>query len=259
MMDPKLPKLDKKREPRRRILEGGNGLNPFEGLDPWGAETDVERRDAEGRTVEADDDGEGEAGDEGATGARPPAVTSTRARNRVMRRVMGERTLEDAFPGDAPAEGESWHVLTYGGLASSSFLLWLAHRQRLRRLMLSTWSLNETDVDELRRLVRLGMVGRLDVYCGALAERRTPKAWLALREVCAGTGGRCVTFRNHSKVVAWQGEAWDGVLEGSANLANNGSMEQVVLTRDAGLAAWYFGAFDEIRGIAEGESDGQGR
>ena len=74
MMDPKLPKLDKKREPRRRILEGGNGLNPFEGLDPWGAETDVERRDAEGRTVEADDDGEGEAGDEGATGARPPAA-----------------------------------------------------------------------------------------------------------------------------------------------------------------------------------------
>ena len=126
--------------------------------------------------------------------------------------------------------------------------------------MLSTWSLNETDVEELRRLVRLGRIGRLDVYCGALAERRTPGAWLALREVCAGSGGRCVTFRNHSKVVAWQGEVWDGVLEGSANLANNGSMEQVVLTRDAGLAAWYFGAFDEIRGIAEGEvHDGQGR
>lgn len=255
MMDPKLPKLDKKREPRRRILEGGNGLNPFEGLDPWGAETDVERRDAEGRTVEADGDGEGGT----VEASRPPAVCATRARGRVMRRVMGERTLEDALPGEAPGEGESWHVLTYGGLASSSFLLWLAHRQRLKRLILSTWSLNETDVEELRRLVRLGRVGRLDVYCGALAERRTPKAWLALREVCAGSGGRCVTFRNHSKVVAWLGDEWDGVLEGSANLANNGSMEQVALTRDAGLAAWYFGVFDEIRGLAEGGGDGQGR
>ena len=28
------------------MMEGGNGLDPFEGLDAWGEETDVSRRDA---------------------------------------------------------------------------------------------------------------------------------------------------------------------------------------------------------------------
>lgn len=230
-------------------MDGGNGLDPFEGLDAWGEETDVSRRDAAGRTegADAEEDGADTAGN-----APPPSVYAGRSVGRVLRRVLGARALEDALPAWVPADGESWHVLTYGGVASSSFLLWLAERQRLRRLALSTWSLAETDVEELRRLVRLGRIGRLDVFCGTLAERRTPRAWLELRGICAGTGWRAVVFRNHSKVVAWQGEAWDGAMEGSANLANNGSMEQIVLTRDAALAAWYLEAFDALRDAAGG-------
>lgn len=125
----------------------------------------------------------------------------------------------------------------------------LAHRQRLERLALATWSVNETDVAELRRLVRLGRVGRLDVFCGSLAERRTPQAWLGLKETCRATGGRAVLMRNHAKVVAFAGEAWSGAVEGSANLANNSGCEQIVLTRDARLADFYFGTFDGIKSM----------
>ena len=84
-------------------MEGGNGLNPFEGLDPWGEETAVERRDAAGRTAAADDDGDG--GEAETAAAVPPAVYSTRARNRVMRRVMGGRTREGGARGQGGGRG----------------------------------------------------------------------------------------------------------------------------------------------------------
>ena len=216
-------------------------LDPFEGIDPWAEDDGTERRDAAGKAEVADHADEDEA-------TATPVVLAT-ANRHVVRRVMGERLLEDAMPADVPAEGESWHILTFGGIASTSLLIWLAHRQRLERLALATWSVNETDVAELRRLVRLGRVGRLDVFCGSLAERRTPQAWLALKETCRATGGRAVLMRNHAKVVAFAGEAWSGAVEGSANLANNSGCEQIVLTRDARLADFYFGTFDGIKSM----------
>lgn len=218
-----------------------DSLDPFEGIDPWAEDDDTERRDAAGKAEVADHADEDEA-------TTTPVVLAT-ANRHVVRRVMGERLLEDAMPADVPAEGESWHILTFGGIASTSLLIWLAHRQRLVRLALATWSVNETDVAELRRLVRLGRVGRLDVFCGSLAERRTPQAWLGLKETCRATGGRAVLMRNHAKVVAFAGEAWSGAVEGSANLANNSGCEQIVLTRDARLADFYFGTFDGIKSM----------
>lgn len=216
-------------------------LSPFDDLDPWTENDDTERLDATGKTETADHPDED---DETAT----PVVLAT-ANRHVVRRVMGERLLEDAMPADIPAHGESWHILTFGGIASTSLLIWLAHRQRLLRLALATWSVNETDVGELRRLVRLGRVGRLDVFCGSLAERRTPQAWLGLKEACRSTGGRAVLMRNPAKVVAFEGEEWSGAIEGSANLANNSGCEQIVLTRDAGLADFYFETFDGIKSM----------
>lgn len=216
-------------------------LDPFEEIDPWADDDDTDRRDAAGKADAADNADEDEA-------TAQPVVLAT-ANRHVVRRVMGERLLEDAMPADTPADGESWHILTFGGIASTALLIWLAHRQRLRRLALATWSVNGTDVAELRRLVRLRRVERLDVFCGSLAERRTPQAWLALKETCRATGGRAVLMRNHAKVVAFEGEAWDGAIEGSANLANNSGCEQIVLTRDDGLAQFYLDTFDRINSI----------
>jgi hypothetical protein len=218
-----------------------DALDPFDGGDPWADGGDPVHRDAAGNAETADRPDEDEA-------TATPVVLAT-ANRHVVRRVMGERLLEDAMPADVPAEGESWHVLTFGGIASTSLLIWLAHRQRLARLALATWSVNGTDVEELRRLVRLGRVGRLDVFCGSLAERRTPQAWLGLKETCRATGGRAVLMRNHAKVVAFEGEAWDGAIEGSANLANNSGCEQIVLTRDRKLAQFYFETFDGIKSM----------
>lgn len=215
-------------------------LDPFDGGDLW-ADDEPERLDATGKSDTAENPDEDDA-------TAAPVVAAT-ANRHLVRRVMGERLLEDAMPADVPGEGESWHILTFGGIACTSLLIWLAHRQRLRRLALATWSVNETDVAELRRLVRLGRIVRLDVFCGSLAERRTPQAWLGLKEACRSTGGRAVLMRNHSKIVAFLGEAWDGAIEGSANLANNSGCEQIVLTRDAALAHFYLDTFDGIRSM----------
>ena len=142
--------------------------NPFADIDPWSSANDVEDRGPDGET---DDVGAAEAG--GDTGL----AAYTHRSARTVRRVMGERGIEDVLP-DSPAEGESVHFLTHGDTDMTSFLLWLTHRQRIRHLALSTWGMSMTDVDELRRLVRIGRIRRFDAYVGKHSMANTPQAWL---------------------------------------------------------------------------------
>ena len=70
--------------------------------------------------------------------------------------------------------------------------------------------------------------------------------WIFSWEFIAECGGRLVIFRNHSKVMAIEGERFDCLIESSANVNTNPRSENTVVTVDRELTADYIRLFSEI-------------
>ena len=65
-------------------------------------------------------------------------------------------------------------------------------------------------------------------------------------EICEKNGWRYISALNHSKVILMQTEKSYYVLETSANLNENPSIEQFSFTQDKGLYDFYYKFFSEI-------------
>jgi hypothetical protein len=64
-------------------------------------------------------------------------------------------------------------------------------------------------------------------------------------------GSRVCIFRNHAKVMAGFGNAFDFVIESSANVNTNPRTEQTCITIDTGLARFYKEFYDEINNFTK--------
>ena len=90
------------------------------------------------------------------------------------------------------------------------------------------------------------LVGRLDFFMEEIFKGSYPDVYAATKEFIAECGGRLVIFRNHSKVMAIEGERFDCLIESSANVNTNPRSENTVVTVDRELTADYIRLFSEI-------------
>lgn len=81
---------------------------------------------------------------------------------------------------------------------------------------------------------------------GEIFKGSYPDVYAATREFIAECGGRLVIFRNHSKVMAIEGERFDCLIESSANINTNPRSENTVVTVDRNLVGAYIRLFSEI-------------
>lgn len=81
---------------------------------------------------------------------------------------------------------------------------------------------------------------------GEIFKGSYPDVCTATKEFIAECGGRLVIFRNHSKVMAIEGERFDCLIESSANINTNPRSENTVVTVDRELTADYIRLFSEI-------------
>ena len=89
-------------------------------------------------------------------------------------------------------------------------------------------------------------MGRVDFFMGEIFKGSYPDVYAATKEFIAECGGRLVIFRNHSKVMAIEGERFDCLIESSANVNTNPRSENTVVTVDRELTAQYIRLFSEI-------------
>lgn len=157
----------------------------------------------------------------------------------LYHRLLSDRDVEELLP-QTVEPGDCIHVLSGGDVDALSYLHWVLRLQKVKRMLLSTWCMAITDVDELRRDVRLGKIGCIDFYCGEIFKASYPAEYIAVNELCRETGGRFVIFRNHSKVMAGYGEKFDFYIEGSANVNTNPRHENACITIDTGLVEFAF-------------------
>lgn len=115
----------------------------------------------------------------------------------------------------------------------------------------STWCMAITDVKEVEKWLERKDIGRADFYVGEIFQGSYADVYLYLKKVAERFGSRVCIFRNHAKVMAGFGNAFDFVIESSANINTNPRTEQTCITIDTGLARFYKEFYDEINNFTK--------
>jgi len=157
----------------------------------------------------------------------------------LFHRLTSERMLEEILPHEVE-DGASYHFISGGDVDSFSFLMWILRKQRVKRLLCSTWCMAKLDIEEYHRQIMLGRIGELNFYVGEIFPNSFPEEYAQICEICRDSGGRVAVFRNHSKVMAGYGEQFSFAIESSANINTNPRTEQTIVTISRDLADFYF-------------------
>lgn len=172
-------------------------------------------------------------------------VSHRMGKRQIWRKAASEAALEQAMPWHFQ-EGDCFHCFSFGDVDSFTFFKMVLRQQPIQYAAISTWCMAGEDVTDLRRWHAKGMVGRVDFFVGEIFKGSYPDVYVAVKEFLEECGGRLVTFRNHSKVMAIEGERFDCLIESSANVNTNPRSENTVLTVDRDLVAEYIKLFSEI-------------
>ena len=176
----------------------------------------------------------------------PIRVTHRYGHRHLTRKAASEAALSDQLDWHF-REGDCYHCFSFGDVDSLTFFKHILRQQPVEYLALSTWCMAGEDVDDLRQWHRRGMLGRVDFYMGEIFPGSYPEVYDAALAFCRECGGRLTVFRNHSKVMAVVGGAFDALIESSANVNTNPRSENTVITVDRKLVADYIDLFNGIR------------
>lgn len=163
----------------------------------------------------------------------------------IYRKAASEAALEKAINWHF-REGDCYHCFSFGDVDSFSFFKMVLRQQPITYAAISTWCMAGEDVTDLRKWHERGLVGRVDFFVGEIFKGSYPDVYAAVMEFIEECGGHLVTFRNHSKVMAIEGERFDCLIESSANVNTNPRSENTVITVDRELVAEYINLFSEI-------------
>lgn len=165
----------------------------------------------------------------------------------VYRKAFSELNLLKLFDGEKYRDGYSYHIISGGDIDSLSFLLSIMNHQPLDYLLVSTWCMAVDDVKCLREFCEKKKVKRIDMYLGEIFKGSYSKEHQMLLEFIPDTGGRICIFRNHSKIMAGSGPAFDFVIESSANVNTNPRTENTTINIGSDIFEFYKGFFDGIK------------
>lgn len=194
-----------------------------------------------------------QSNDDMADSKRTVSVFKTMSTQHKMR-LLSEAALSESLPWHLE-DGAAYHIISSGDVDSLTYLRHIAREQRLRYVVLSTWCMATSDAEEMREWVRRGDVGRFDFYVGEIFKTGYRGCRDVLDEICGMCGGRVARFRNHSKVMAFFGERYSGVIESSANVNTNPRTEQTCITVSRNIAEFYKSYFDRINDFDGGYED----
>lgn len=167
-----------------------------------------------------------------------PAKACSVRPKRIERMLHAENELENIIPWHF-RPGEAYHVFSYGNIDSIAYLRAILKQQPLEYLACQTFYLSTSHIEQLRKWMAAGLLGRVDFYVGEIFKYKYIDTYLALKDVIISSGGRVGILRSHAKVMAGFGPRFDFVAEGSANFNVNPRCEQMCITVDSDLARFY--------------------
>jgi hypothetical protein len=151
-----------------------------------------------------------------------------------------------------PVAGHSYHVISHGDVDALSYLAHCVKAWPLDYVLISTWCIAMTDVDQLLGWLDSGRVGHLDFCCGEIFPTQYPdETDRLLRLEASAAAVRIKIARNHAKVLLGKNDDLGVyfVIESSANVNTNPRIEQTCLTMDQDLFEFYHEFFSGLKTV----------
>ena len=176
-------------------------------------------------------------------------TTAIKRRNRhLTRRAKSEEVLRSVLP-DYVDTGDSYHVISSGDVDSMSFMTFYMVNYTFDDVLISTWVIADSDIDNLIDLMKNGRIKKLKLCLGEIYPGTYPAEYSRLLKMRDEFNFQMVVARNHSKIMLMKNSDMDLVIESSANVNTNPRMEQTAIHNDKGLYDFYNEFFAGVKSI----------
>ena len=176
-------------------------------------------------------------------------TTAIKRRNRhLTRRAKSEEVLRSVLP-DYVDTGDSYHVISSGDVDSMSFMTFYMVNYTFDDVLISTWVIADSDIDNLVDLMKNGRIKKLKLCLGEIYPGTYPAEYSRLLKMRDEFNFQMVVARNHSKIMLMKNSDMDLVIESSANVNTNPRMEQTAIHNDKGLYDFYNEFFAGVKSI----------
>jgi len=174
-----------------------------------------------------------------------------RVQKSMYRRAFSETQLLDLVQEFKWQDGESYHFITGGDVDGLSYLKVILRQQKLKYCLLSTWVMAAEDIYQCQEFLESGKIEKLDFYLGEVFPGSYPQEYALLQKITKEYGGTIKIFRNHSKIIAGEGDKFAFGVEGSANVNTNPRTENACITIGRDIYEFYREYYDNIQGFGD--------
>ena len=178
-------------------------------------------------------------------------TSAIKRKNRhLTRRAKSEEVLRSVLP-DMVEVGVSYHVMSSGDVDSMSYMTFFMINYCFDEVLISTWVIADSDIDNLIDLMSNGRIKKLKLCLGEIYPGTYPAEYSSLLKMRDDFDFEMVVARNHSKIMLMSGgtSGMDLVIESSANVNTNPRMEQTAIHNDKGLYDFYSEFFSGVKSI----------
>ena len=178
-------------------------------------------------------------------------TSAIKRKNRhLTRRAKSEEVLRSVLP-DMVEVGVSYHVMSSGDVDSMSYMTFFMINYCFDEVLISTWVIADSDIDNLIDLMKNGRIKKLKLCLGEIYPGTYPAEYSRLLRMRNDFDFEMVVARNHSKIMLMGGgmSGMDLVIESSANVNTNPRMEQTAIHNDKGLYDFYAEFFAGVKSI----------
>ena len=128
-------------------------------------------------------------------------TTAIKRKNRhLTRRAKSEEVLRSVLP-DYVDTGDSYHVMSSGDVDSMSFMTFYMVNYTFDDVLISTWVIADSDIDNLVDLMKNGRIKKLKLCLGEIYPGTYPAEYSRLLKMRDDVNFQMVVARNHSKIM----------------------------------------------------------
>ena len=159
------------------------------------------------------------------------------------------RLLDSITDRELPAPGEVFKFLSLrGGVASLSFIKWVADHEIIEELQASTLRVGPKQYRYLDMMAKAGRLGSVRIITSTMQRdmdaKRGPNYAKEFHKIASRHGWDVAVVNNHSKIILMRTQSAHYVLETSSNLNENPKIEQYSFENNRELYEFYSHFFD---------------
>lgn len=156
--------------------------------------------------------------------------------------------LDDSLPKE-----EVRKYISFGGFSSIAFVKFISEKAHINHLYVSTLRVGAKHLTVLNVLHKQGKLDKVSFICGTVAKAGTQERrynyYEHFLDVINKNKWEVIIYNNHSKILLFDTNKGDFVIETSSNLNENPNMEQFSFEKNKELFDFYKKVFSEIKRV----------